>query len=87
MTSTSMAGDAGHRAVRERLPRRLGIVPAACRRGRAVPAPLLEGAKGVQLAEACHQSHRERRWVDLPKLSSVSFSEDMRLFIGRSCID
>jgi predicted dehydrogenase len=32
------------------------------------PAPLLEGAKSVQLAEACYQSHRERRWVDLPKL-------------------
>jgi predicted dehydrogenase len=32
------------------------------------PAPLLEGAKGVQLAEACHQSDRERRWVDLPPL-------------------
>jgi predicted dehydrogenase len=31
-------------------------------------SPLLEGAKGVQLAEACHQSHRERRWVDLEKL-------------------
>ena len=33
------------------------------------PSPLLEGAKGVQLAEACHQSHRERRWIDLRKLS------------------
>jgi predicted dehydrogenase len=32
------------------------------------PAPLIEGAKGVQLAEACHQSNRERRWVDLPAL-------------------
>jgi predicted dehydrogenase len=32
------------------------------------PSPLLEGAKGVQLAEACHQSHRERRWVDLERL-------------------
>jgi predicted dehydrogenase len=35
----------------------------------AFPSPLLEGAKGVQLAEACHQSHRERRWVDLERLS------------------
>jgi predicted dehydrogenase len=34
----------------------------------AFPAPLLEGAKSVQLAEACHQSHRERRWVELPTL-------------------
>ena len=33
------------------------------------PSPLLEGAKGVQLAEACHQSHRERRWVELAKLT------------------
>lgn len=29
---------------------------------------LLEGAKGVQLAEAGYQSHRERRWVDLDPL-------------------
>jgi predicted dehydrogenase len=36
--------------------------------GAPFPAPLLEGAKSVQLAEACHQSHRERRWVDLPPL-------------------
>jgi predicted dehydrogenase len=33
------------------------------------PAPLIEGAKSVQLAEACYQSHRERRWVDLPPLT------------------
>jgi predicted dehydrogenase len=33
------------------------------------PSPILEGAKGVQLADACHQSHRERRWIDLAKLS------------------
>ncbi len=33
------------------------------------PSPLLEGAKGVQLAEACYQSHRERRWIDLPRLT------------------
>jgi predicted dehydrogenase len=33
------------------------------------PAPLIEGAKSVQLAEACYQSHRERRWVDLPLLT------------------
>ncbi len=33
------------------------------------PSPLLEGAKGVQLAEACHQSNRERRWIDLPELT------------------
>lgn len=33
------------------------------------PSPLLEGAKGVQLAEACHRSHRERRWVEVEGLS------------------
>jgi predicted dehydrogenase len=32
------------------------------------PSPFLEGAKSVQLAGACYQSHRERRWIDLPKL-------------------
>jgi predicted dehydrogenase len=32
------------------------------------PSPLLEGAKSVQLADACYQSHCERRWVDLPEL-------------------
>ena len=35
-------------------------------------APLLEGAKSVQLAEACHQSNRERRWIDLLPLGSNS---------------
>ena len=33
------------------------------------PAPLLEGAKSVQLAEACYRSHRERRWVELEPLN------------------
>jgi predicted dehydrogenase len=33
------------------------------------PSRLLEGAKSVQLAEACHQSDRERRWVELPPLT------------------
>jgi predicted dehydrogenase len=37
--------------------------------GAPFPAPLLEGARSVQLAEACYQSHRERRWVDLPSLA------------------
>ncbi|MGE3149646.1 MAG: Gfo/Idh/MocA family protein [Pseudorhodoplanes sp.] len=32
------------------------------------PYTLLEGAKGVQLVEACHRSNNERRWVDLPAL-------------------
>ena len=31
-------------------------------------ATLLEGAKGVQLVEACHRSQAERRWIDLPRL-------------------
>jgi len=32
------------------------------------PSPLIEGAKGVQLAEACHRSQCERRWIELEKL-------------------
>ena len=37
--------------------------------GGAFPYSLLEGAKGVQLAEAGIQSWKERRWIDLPELS------------------
>ncbi len=33
------------------------------------PSPLFEGAKSVQLAEACHQSNCERRWVELMELA------------------
>src|SRR6516162_8065324 len=36
--------------------------------GAPFPSPFLEGAKSVQLAETCYQSHRERRWIDLPQL-------------------
>ena len=32
------------------------------------PHGLIEGAKGVQLVECAHQSWKERRWVDVPKL-------------------
>jgi len=31
---------------------------------------LMEGAKGVQLAELGHQSWKERRWIDVPSLES-----------------
>jgi predicted dehydrogenase len=37
--------------------------------GTSFPYTLLEGAKGVQLAEAGLQSWRERRWIDLPPLA------------------
>ncbi len=37
--------------------------------GAPFPWTLLEGAKGVQLAEAGLQSWAERRWIDLPPLS------------------
>ena len=30
-------------------------------------SPFLEGAKGVQPAEACHRSNKEQRWIDLPE--------------------
>jgi predicted dehydrogenase len=33
------------------------------------PSPFLEGAKSVQLAEACYESSHERRWIDLPPLT------------------
>ena len=33
------------------------------------PSPFLEGAKSVQLAEACYQSSQERRWIELPLLT------------------
>ncbi|MBK1659463.1 Gfo/Idh/MocA family protein [Paracraurococcus ruber] len=31
-------------------------------------ASLLQAVRGLQLIEACHRSHEERRWVDLPEL-------------------
>jgi predicted dehydrogenase len=37
--------------------------------GTRFPSPLIAGAKGVQLAELSHQSHRERRWIDVPDLA------------------
>ncbi|HEX7125440.1 MAG TPA: Gfo/Idh/MocA family oxidoreductase [Thermodesulfobacteriota bacterium] len=37
--------------------------------GEPFPWDLLEGAKGVQLAERALQSWRERRWLDVPPLS------------------
>jgi predicted dehydrogenase len=43
------------------------LTHVAC--GDPFPWTLLEGAKGVQLAEAGLQSSRERRWVDLPELA------------------
>jgi predicted dehydrogenase len=38
------------------------------------PWDLLEGAKGVQLAELAAQSWRERRWVDVPMLENQAAS-------------
>ena len=37
--------------------------------GTPFPSPLLAGAKGLQLVDACYRSHRERRWIELPPLS------------------
>jgi len=37
--------------------------------GAPFPSPFLEGAKSVQLAEACYRSDCERRWVDLPAMN------------------
>ncbi|MFC7398327.1 Gfo/Idh/MocA family protein [Chelatococcus sp. GCM10030263] len=44
--------------------------------GAPFPSPLIEGAKGVQLAEACYLSDAERRWVDLPDLSLARAGRD-----------
>jgi predicted dehydrogenase len=38
--------------------------------GTPFPSPLIEGAKGLQLVDACYLSARERRWVDLPPLTT-----------------
>jgi predicted dehydrogenase len=35
------------------------------------PFTLLEGAKGVQLAELAYQSNAERRWIDVPALAAA----------------
>jgi len=32
-------------------------------------SPLIEGARDVQLTEACYRSDRERRWIDLTPLA------------------
>jgi predicted dehydrogenase len=37
--------------------------------GAPFPSPFLEGAKSVQLAEACYQSQSDRRWIDLTHLN------------------
>jgi hypothetical protein len=37
--------------------------------GTAFPHDLLEGARGVQLAELGLASSRERRWLDVPELA------------------
>jgi len=37
--------------------------------GEPFPHTFLDGARGVQLAEAAMESWRERRWIDLPELS------------------
>jgi hypothetical protein len=39
------------------------------RRPAATIPTLLEGAKGVQLAECAYQSQRERRWIDVPAIA------------------
>jgi predicted dehydrogenase len=38
--------------------------------GTPFPSPLIEGAKGIQLVDACYRSNSERRWVDLPPLAA-----------------
>ncbi|MEO8752927.1 MAG: Gfo/Idh/MocA family oxidoreductase, partial [Casimicrobiaceae bacterium] len=47
-------------------------------RGGPFPWDLLEGAKGVQLAELGLQSWRERRWIDVPPLTPALSPQAVR---------
>jgi predicted dehydrogenase len=38
--------------------------------GSPFPSPLIEGAKGIQLVDACYRSDAERRWVELAPLAA-----------------
>jgi predicted dehydrogenase len=38
--------------------------------GDPLTSPLIEGARDVQLTEACYRSDRERRWIDIAPLSA-----------------
>ena len=55
-------------ALRQRLQGRVGDVHPPSLDGTPFKWTLLEGAKGVQLAEAGLQSWKERRWIDIPAL-------------------
>lgn len=33
------------------------------------PSPLIAGAKGLQLVNACYRSNEERRWIDMPEIT------------------
>ncbi len=50
----------------------------------AFPSPLIEGAKTVQLAEACYQSHRERRLPGSLSESIESLTFQAASFFGSS---
>ncbi|MCS0494750.1 Gfo/Idh/MocA family oxidoreductase [Ancylobacter sp. MQZ15Z-1] len=47
--------------------------------GTPFPSPLIEGAKGVQLAEGCYRSDAERRWIELPPLDTEDVTSFSRL--------
>jgi predicted dehydrogenase len=44
--------------------------------GEPFPFELLEGAKGVQLAELGLQSWKERRWIDVPELAQRTLKQE-----------
>jgi predicted dehydrogenase len=44
--------------------------------GEPFPYDLLEGAKGVQLAELGLQSWKERRWIDVPELAQRTLKQE-----------
>ena len=56
--------------LRQRLQAPVGAVPAHVVKDGQFPWDLLEGAKGVQLAEKGIESWQKRCWVDVPKLNA-----------------
>jgi hypothetical protein len=51
--------------LRQRLQEAVGDVHPPCREDAPYRYTLLEGAKGVQLAECALKSWKERRWIDV----------------------
>ena len=46
----------------------MGTLPKTCSLGYAFPWNMMEGAKGVQLAELGIKSWEKKAWINIPKL-------------------